>query len=466
MSIYTYPDHSLIDEVHIHSTAGGVPRAYLHAGYGASSDALLGIVKGLREKGWDALPFNLDGKPMLEVRGFKKEKKLIEELEKEHWAKGEALHIPDENTASFTEKLRKRTLQGAGGLYIIGDYNFFRYGHKEKRWEDMLAGLMYFGGTMSLATSGANDQSEHQIKNLSQKITAHLMKQSIRLPESSGLQHIVKEEPVEGIGKVAEVFKRYPSEMFNLFTGLAGACITASALRYKVLGKHGPMAADELKKLKTAGWLDVGLGTLTMASTAVGGLVTEKAHDPDKPYSKGVKGVMEWVQERPLTVSGAGLMVSTLCHAASSYIEYFHAKRMGNPVSQSAIINRSLFVATNLVAEFLIAISSKGHGHGVKSDGSVDDTVVALTAELIAKRPKETHADLIEYMSKFLGSQSMLARKNDEIKEQLTNQVDIMCKNPWTIATSDKTILQSSAALPAWQSKVSTQPTTSSQLST
>ena len=184
--------------------------------------------------------------------------------------------------------------------------------------------------------------------------------------------------------------------------------------------------------------LDIGLGTLTLASTTYGGLVKEKAHDPDEPKKTGVAGVIQWARERPLVVTGAGLLVSTMCHAASTasaYQRLLKGEVTGDRAQElAAIKNRALFVLNSLAAELLITISSKGHGEGVVTDNSVDNTAIAITAELISKQPADSHEALIEEMGDFLGSQKMLALSNQSVKQQLREQVQTMCVNPWAMA--------------------------------
>ena len=233
-------------------------------------------------------------------------------------------------------------------------------------------------GTGSLLGYGRNDQFVYELKELAQRASDHLAQARIDISEDCGLHGVLEERHKNLFQKTQDLLKHYPSEVFNLFTGLAGACITASALRYKVLRKAALLenkfeqvifnTPKELKQFRTAGWLDVGLGSLTMASTAIGGLVQEKAHDPDQPRATGWKGVVEWFLRASAYGCRHGLMESTGMHAASSALEYQQCKRLGYTERLSAIKNRAWFVGSNLLAEALVAISSKGHGEGVVTD--------------------------------------------------------------------------------------------------
>ena len=433
MSVYKYNQSKVIDEITFKKTAKGAVRAYLHARPEVGVEELNHAIKILKDAGFECIPFTLDGKPTLEVRGFKRETQFLSLLNDNKLVNGNAEIVKQpEDIIDWRDKLKERSLQLSGLFYVVGDYNFFTYGRREAHPEDMLAGLMYAGGTTALVGFGRNDQSDRQVRDLSKKIMHHLAEAGVKLPEDHALHHLVTTKKKNLFENVHDTFERYPSEMFNLFTGLAGACITASALKYKVLKTPAAhMDLHAIKAMRTEGWLDVGLGTLTMASTAIGGLVDEKAHDPDAPQSHVVQAVLDWVRERPLTVAAAGLLVSTGCHAVSTYKAYDEAKRIGDMGRLGAIVNRATFVATNLAAELLISISSKGHGEGVVSDKSVDISAIAVAAELIAKQPEDVRESLIDYMGKFLGQPKLLAMDDQEVIKLLRHQVEAMCSNPW-----------------------------------
>ncbi|MDE3015617.1 MAG: hypothetical protein KGI29_01665 [Pseudomonadota bacterium] len=473
MSIYRYSHPGVIDEVTFRKTANGAMRAYLHAREGADEAALQDIARILTDADFECVPFMFDGKPTMEVRGFKRETGLLALLGRKEWIGGGPV-IEQEKTdhIGLVDRLKKRTLQGSGALYTIGDYNFFRYGFKQSKWEEMLAGIMYGAGTLSLSAFGRNDQSDKQVRDLSRSIVRHLMKESRKLPKECGWEHILEDKNKSALGNTIDLFRHYPSEMFNLFTGLAGACVAAGAFSHKLRhGAAGMPDALAISRMKLSGWLDVGLGVMTMASTAIGGLVEEKAHDPDRPQEKGVQAVLDWARERPLTIAGAGLMVSTGCHAVSTYIDHLEARRLKKSANEiGAIKNRAWFVATNLAAEFLLAISSKGHGEGVVNDSSVDNSVIALAANLIVRQPPRMQNELVDYMAQFLGKPDVLAMRDEEVTALLRAQVEAMRKNPWAMAEDalpdqPNVVTPAKAGSTAWQDKIAAAPAAAPQLS-
>src|SRR5688572_24554042 len=112
-------------------------------------------------------------------------------------------------------------------------------------------------------------------------------------------------------------------------------------------------------------------------------------------------------------------MLSTLCHGGSTILEYMNVRQ--NPASGYlfGILNRGSFVVTNLIAELIVAISSKGHGEGVETDASVQKSMVAIAAELIAKQSPEMHEQMIQAVTRFLGDPKALGSKDNDIEKEV-----------------------------------------------
>lgn len=479
MTLYVYPDGSPIDQLAVITTEKGGKRAYIRAQAEAEPATLQDIKNDLAGQGWQCIPVTYHGKPALEVRDFRDENKLCERMSAKQWAKGEPKRLPTpEEEYSRADWIKKRSLQASGIFYTGGDLSFLMYGLKEARWEDAAAALAYGAGTWSLVGFGRNDQSDIQIKDLSRRMVNYMQKHEMTLPKNCSLLQIANDHEKGLLGKTEDVFRRFPSEMFCAFTALAGCFVAASAFRHKAMGKPRIGAdATEIRKMRQEGWLDVGLGTTTTVSSIVGGAITEKKRDPDEPPAKGLGQVWEWVQEKPLRVTGYGLMVSTLFHAASTVLALKEAHRTGDAKRKASVPFRAAFVASNLIAEFLMAISSKGHGEGVRNDESVEKSMVAIAAELIAKEPPKMHEELIAHMTRFLGAPNVLGGRNDEIEMDLRHELARTLKNPWSgckpgaaeAATEHAAMLQKSRAqlpisgpalfpalssLPLWQQRV------------
>ncbi|MDX1974192.1 MAG: hypothetical protein SFT92_00795 [Rickettsiales bacterium] len=465
MSVYSYPESKLIDKVTFVKTDAGPQLAYVHAKDDDADHSLLNqITAALQEKHWQVVPHSYCGEPVLEVRGFSHQTQLTELLEARKWADGKCNYDKGKDAkVNFTDTVKKRSLFGAGLAYILGDIKFITYGMKGESPLNMAAGFLYGGGTASSLLFGRKDQSDIQIRDISKHMADYLNKQHIELPPDAAISAILDDKKKGKLQKADDFLRRYPAELMNSFFAMAGVCIAIAAYRkmhepidpmqveqfvakrvdkLKAVFPHAEIPAADIAALrkegehvvhkfhKTSQMLDIGLGGMTFTSGMFANLVKEKKRDPDAQTKEGLAGVWDWIQERPLTVAGVGYMISTMCHAASTAVEY----NIGTTNAKKAILDRGVFVASNLLAEFLVAISSKGHGEGVVSDKSVDQTAIAIAADVVARQPADEQQPLIAQFSEFLGQQKILAMKDTDVQKALLQQVELMKKNPWAMA--------------------------------
>ncbi len=487
MSTYAYTDSKVVDNVQFKKVGNGSVRAYLHARDAAGCEEIKHIISTLRSKDWECIPFTVDGIPALEVRGFKRESELITFLDQSKIVEGKPVVTKNkEDEVTWLESLNKRRLQASGLFMLIADTGFINYGIKERSWQDVLAGLGYLSGSATLLAYGNNDQSRHQIREVAQLVLDHAKAKGFDISDDSAAASIGEERKLSPIGKLNAFFEKHPSEIGNMCYVGAGAFIAASALKRRVLAPQRSTQGDlEYVEQRKSGMKDVGLGTLSIASGLTATFVKEKARDPDVPRKHGLAGITEWIQESPLRIASWGYIGSTLCHASTTFGESRSAKKLLKegtaPLVElehanhklDAIGGRKLFIVATLIGEFLMSISSKGHGEGVVSDTSVDDSAVAIMADLIVKQPTHRQEDLIVAMGQFLGSPKVLAIKDEDAIALLRKQVEIMRQNPWAKveeepehhAAPGETIAEAApvaatvvpkekAVLPSWQGKL------------
>lgn len=433
---YIYPQPSPIDEVTVVVTEQGGMRAYLHARAGTVPEKMKAVIDSVHEKGWQSVPFMFRDRPMLEVRGCSDEKKLLKDLHEGGFIEGTARKEKlATDQISFLDKVRKRTLQAAGLFYIVGDVSFINYGWRESHWEDMAAGIAYAMGTQSLIWYGRNDQSDLQVKDMAKQMEKFLRRGSTPLPEHCSLKAMTVDRKQTTLSKIDDLWRHYPSEVFNAVTGLAGYFVARAAYKYKVIPAPKPgMDAHAIREMRAEGWKDMGLGLTTIASTAAGTVIRERKPDPDDPPPKDMlEQAWNWIREKPLRLTGYGLMVSTLFHAHSTYGAWREAKRVGDTLRQGSISSRAIFVATNIVAEILTALSSKGHGDGVTTDDSVKESVYAIAAETIVKQSPANRHFYLQHVANFLEQPTVMAESRETVLQKLQEHVARLEKNPWIL---------------------------------
>lgn len=488
MIIYNYPPESLIKKITFEKNDDGGLRAYLHAGDGMSQDQMRHITEKLQCAGYQNTPAEREGEATLEVRGFFSAASCISNLKGHGLISGQpSIDRSKEAQLSFRERIANQSLFYSSPLYVLGDIKFIRYGMKGKSPLNIAGGIFYAAGTAFNLIFNRKSNADLEVRDIAQQMADYMNGLDIKAPQDSAMNRILDDGHKGIIEKIDDKLRHIPAELMVGSFAVAGACIATAAMKElnhgKITAGHvseymAKQAARAAKKpgirirsraeaekmLKTShkveNWLDVGLGGMTMASGLVGAFIKEKAKDPDSPTKEGMEGWWDWVREHPLTVSGYGLMASTLCHAGSTALAY----KNGRTDAKSAIFDRGVFVLTNLAAEFLISISSKGHGEGVKSDPSIDNSAINIAAELIARQPSDKQPEMIQYMAKFMGRQNVLALDDKETLEKLRHAVETQKKNPWAMATqpaANNDISKptpASQTLPAWQAKIAAQP--------
>lgn len=483
MSQYQFSESNVIRDVTFIRSVNGSMRAYLRAAENVPAETLHDITCTFADKGWQCIPHSFEGKPALEVRGFVRDTKLMEELKDHQWVSGEQAYLKDPpQKISFSEKLKKRSLQASGWFYSLGDAGFIAYGIKDSSPLDTAAGIFYGLPTPVLIAYGQNDQADFQVKDIGRKMVDYMKQNKIELPQECSLDAILADRKKGLIQNAQDLMRRYPSEFMNLSYATAGACILAAAVKHLTHGVPAKGAVDGwMKKLAETqhnvthemayaaakksmiqeNYLNAGVGVMTIGSGLTATMIKEKVHDPDSEKKTGVEGMVEWLREHPLTIAGVGYMASTLMHAGSTYV----AMQGADAKHKQAVPFRALFVGASLIAELLVAMSSKGHGDGVVSDVSVDHSAISLAADLIVRQPTHMQEYLVDHTASFLARPDVLAMKESEVTSLLRQEVELMRDNPWAhAAPKTTTVPQSSSAgsaidhkalPPGWQAKLS-----------
>ena len=410
------------------STLSGARRAYLEMAPNAPPEQYTRTIEALHKQKLLTLPGEYDGKPALEIRDFKNDKDLLNQLSLRQVTQGPALASQmkeDKHSAKAT--IAARSLNWAGYNYVIGDAAIVGYAIREKSWREMVAASGYLLGTQSLLWYG-KDQTPTHLRDMAKDMLAHMHTKGIDVPAESAAFAVAKDDDKSVGHKIDTFMRRYPSEVMGASFALAGIGMFISAAVYK-----GAKAKLSLQ--------DKVLGSITLASGLTSAFVSEKPHDPNQPPAEGLKKVWEWVQEKPLRIAGYGLMASTVIHGwstARGLIDFnkiwketgdLHAKKQFNDT-----LFRGTFVVTNLIAEFLISMSSKGHGNGAKkADTGAETSAYELAADILSRQDKEHYALAEESLANFLCHRNVLALPKEEVLQGIRHQASMMKENPWAL---------------------------------
>lgn len=465
MTIYRFSSDALIEEVRVVITANGGARAYIHARSDATAEQLEQVHQVFASRQWKGVPYNDHGRAALELRGFSEPEKLIAFLQQQGFTGQQPPTISksQEDEASMGDKLRAMTLKVTGWMYNAGDVCYMRYAvgdllhesgkgihitdpryamHLEKmagHRMNVLAGIGYAMGGIVLSAFGGKDQSKFEIRHAAEGMEDFMLREGVALPSEASLNQYTTPEKQTLLQKGKDFLTQYPSETLNtIYTGVGALLMGSSYKKLKTLTDPKDIAAE--KK-------DIGLGIVTASSAIAGLTIKEKKPVAGKESHTLLGKAWDWIQEKPLRATGYGFMLATAAHAWASVDKYKNAmdviKRAAEKGGVSAetlsdahndrktILFRGAFVALNVVAELLMAVSSKGHGEGVKTDESTETTILATAAELIAKQNPAVQNSLIDRLSGYLSTADLLGGSAEEIAAGLRTQLAVMHQNPW-----------------------------------
>jgi hypothetical protein len=468
VSIYHFGKTSLVDEVTVHHTEGGGVRAYLHARDGATPDAIDVLKKSLTAHALQWTPIQEDGKPLLEVRGFgKQESNLLRLLDRSGAIAGpHTTQATPDDKISFKNKLRKNTLSLSGLSYFIGDMSYLSYAiresHDSKTPQSLLGGIFYALGTPFLVFFGRGDKSDLQLKHMSYNLIKDMEKQGIEVPKDAAVRDVANGHNATLWKKIRSFCERYPAEIANSVFAGAGSMIMWEKIRdarkwnwhpvrdfkdggWKKIAaflKHKEFSETEIPHARWSVLMDVGLGTLTVIAGLVSVLIEEEAPKKDEQKKTGLAGIMQKIRHRPLAVASATLLAATMAHAGSTYVDLKNAKalKLETPTPQQmakierlegSLVRRGIFVASNIVAEIIMGISSKGHGAGVKSDKSLEHSAYAVAADLIQRTAPDRREAMLEKVSAFYANKKHLSGDPAVITQGIRKELEHIGANPW-----------------------------------
>ncbi len=577
MALYTFGESSPIRSVTVRRASSGKERAYLQAGKDVSPETLQSLLRPMREgrttldkeRNWQFIPTEINGEPVLEVRGFGGRGNLWKSLEQHRLTVG-ALPTPlpePEDKIGWGARLHAQALKISGALYIIGDIAFGIYGALGRRETadsakvaEQFASAFYFGGSVSLL-GFARDTSSQKLRDIGQYLKENMARHGLEVDETTAIAQITNSAVLRPIDQAGNFVRKYHSDIMNLsFAGsgvaqiigagedvgelnqrlklnksrladnaalLSGASGGAQA---NMLDLQQAKIADRIKKdsfkhLNSS--IDVGVGVMTGLSGVLTMLTPEKTEEEKAKLAKEknpIKRAINWFREKPMRISGYGLLSSTVLHFISSVRNLTFSNKVMSAHDQAtngeqgllsmqewndlskrtdaaskdrmrahdelvkgdmtrpllttgemddyhakkrSFIFRMVFVVTNIIAELLMTVADKGHGETVQSQNDVAKSACAMVAEVIARQPQEKQAFLTKAMAELLASSKELGGKPEDYLGCLREQLAVQRAHPWAVGghsqpTSSVSILDSNRA-PAMDSITTPRPSFAEQ---
>lgn len=333
-----------------------------------------------------------------------------------------------EGESTGVNRLKEQSLKAAGYAYLVGDAALFAAGLMEKNFKGASVGLMWGLGGLAAARYG-NPSKEKQLEILTHRLGDYLEKQGVDIPKIAETKMLTAKENV--VYHVEEFLYSHPSEALNAVYAIGAAQMVGSGI------------AQKFKP-------DISSGALIGAGALAGLLIPERKADASHPANGSFGKALQWVQEKPLRVSGALYTVNNLSMLWAGF-----AKRRENPAQKSYML-RFATAASYIFANSMLSLSSKAGAANDKKSDAVLSGLADTSARVIAAQPQEVQDVLIHNIAAFISSQPEVHKKADEIAALLHNKLDAI-KNQQPVAGeqpqqanwSEKITSQSAAMQPA-----------------
>lgn len=310
-------------------------------------------------------------------------------------------------------KAKESSLKAAGYSYLVGDAALFASGIMAGRSKEASSGLLYGMAGLICAKYGDPNADQH-FKLLTHKLGNYLKQDGIAIPHTPQTAMLAKDGGI--IDHVETFLYTYPSQILNAFFTVGGVQLLRSGLQHK------------------KGW-DTASGACVAAGALAGLLIPEKKPDPDHPALGPLGKAWEWVQEKPLRLSGALYTINNVTLTASAMQE------MRKNPNQKSYLFKFLTAASYVFANAMLSISSKSHGDSgeMREASKAMEKLADAAARVIAAQPPELQAALLENIAGHLSDQPGVGMNAQQISKLLQEKL---------------ASVKNEAALPKWQQHV------------
>jgi hypothetical protein len=484
MAILSFNSSSPVGSIVLRHSESGATRAYLMPNTQVDSALLQGKLQNFYDqvtprshmRNWQIMPTSFEGQPAIEIRNYGKLDNLLRELKTHSLIDGNKMAVKKEpqDKTNFGDMLAKRALFISGILYLIGDISFYIYGKlgkrktndgpAEEKKAEQFAGMAYAFGSLSLMLF-SRDPSVLQLRDIGKTLSDGLARNGVEFNPESSLGRVSDLKQLSAFQRFNHYAQKHHSEAMALGFGASGvAQMIGPGTDLRTLGKANKEfdASTDPAKIEKNRFdtinsrVDFTVGTMTALASALTIAVPEKGEEELAKSAKEtnpLKRAINWFTDKPLRIAGYGYMGSTILHTVSSVRQLKHAnkllKKFDDPNQQNdpalklydkdelkntktSFSFRMVFVVTNLLAELIMTLGSKGHGAGVKADDSIMRSATAMAAEVIEQQPAEKREDVAALMATLLASKKALGGKPQDYTAAITAAREEYRNNPWT----------------------------------
>lgn len=342
MTVYSWGHQSPIAKMEV-LPFGKAQEAILHARADADPAQLGAMRQMFRSQGIAVVPDEVEGQPVLRLRGFESEAFLAAAIEQNGFAPADQRQsAPSEKKpkekGGFVSKIREKSFVTSGYVYMIGDAALAVSGLKRGDVNETFSGLAY--GATSVVAAGYGARKPDRVFNeLYSKMLGEFAKEGVELPEGTELTAKELGKPGGLINRIENFLYNYPTQILTAGNAIAGFQLFRAGVNQGNTDKRmagalvatGMLTALLVPEKSSKKAVDTVEGIAERAEGATSSKEIWVQPELEKP--KGVKGMLisarDWVQEKPLRVGGYMAMGNNFFMAKGAL-----AERQSNPLQR------------------------------------------------------------------------------------------------------------------------------------
>lgn len=482
MATYRWENSPLVHQVDVATPKKGMASAVLHLNPAATeSGSAQDMVSQLRNHGLTVIPDTLNDAPILRVPNLPSEKQLLEQLQNQGAATGNASTEQAAQKLTLKEKWKRNTAKIAGYTYLGGDLSMAAGGiarategfksapdgwegkNGKQGWKDILKGQFSTGWLWLVGGLGlgryASEPAARKQDRLLRDTSEFFWLESVDVPEHSVLHKQEVKAPRTGLKKAEDFMYRYPTEFLNFFFAVGSG----------FLAKAGWQKDDNTGQRN---WGKFASGVLVFLGAVNGMLFKPKKTDPDGKAA----GLWQKIRSNPLIVTSAAYYANNATGLWGAAMEkkqqnkllediapkvksspdqkthIWHGAEKNRPSyaeQQQSILSGRQFPMLDLggysfygVANAALMMTSKDGGHGSSASGGsepdVANTVYAAAAEVLASLPEQKREELLPKLAEHLRKARGIGSFSEDIEAAIRQKVESLKNHP-IIATPART---------------------------
>ncbi len=462
MAIYRY-QHPLIDHIETSVSRHDATKATIFMTPNADAAMLADLRKKLGEHSIDTLMDSKNGQAVLQVRGLRKDERLITTLEKIGIRQdGPVTKTPDEEQkrkGSLGERIRGKSLFLSALFYDLGNVALIVSGIQRGKHNpggkmlphdksELMTGVAFSIGDVAMTLYG-DDREDRELSAAENSLKRHLHKKGIKVPEDDVLNPDTLHQ--SGVFKATDRWmRRHIIHVKCLTETTAGLYMIHAGMKRDAKNQlnRGKLTAGFLL---TAGWLAT--------------FLLDKSHKPaNLEVGNGEKDVLDHITENPrgwiARPFSMGNNVANLWGAlnprdgerkrfhedlikAEEQFK-FHASEDNQQhltrarAKQHDYMWNVMTASSFMVANMLFGMSGSKRPRETEDDKALMQDIVLLSANMLAQQPEKIRQAAIGEAAQYIADLPHIGLNAVQAAQVIQDKIDSLNHSTWAVRVKSK----------------------------